>query len=130
MPDGAKKRVLVADDDLDLLDLLKMDLSLQGYDVLTAANGKDTLQLAANEPIDLILLDVMMPYIDGYHVAYELTSKLGAKAPCILIMSSRDTAREKGIAAMSGAAGVIQKPFQMEELHARLSELLAKTPPK
>src|SRR5437016_2847044 len=107
MADVPKKRILVADDDPDLLDLLRLDLDFQGYEVLPAANGKDALQLALNEKVDLILLDVMMPYIDGYHVAYEVTNKLGAKAPCILIMTSRDTTREKGIAIMSGAAEVI-----------------------
>ena len=76
-----KKRILVADDDPDLLDLLKMDLAYQGYEVLAAVNGKDALQIALKEQLDLVLLDVMMPYIDGYHVAYELTNKLGAKAP-------------------------------------------------
>ncbi|MEI8191780.1 MAG: NAD(P)-dependent oxidoreductase [candidate division NC10 bacterium] len=111
--------------DPPLLDLLKMDLSHQGYDILTAANGKDTLQIALAEQIDLILLDVMMPYIDGYHVAYELTNKLGAKAPYIIIMTSRDTTREKGIALMSGAHEVLQKPFEMAKLHERLAIVLA-----
>ncbi len=121
-----KKRILIADDDPDLLDLLKMDLAHQGYDVLASANGKDALQTALNEPLDLVLLDVMMPYIDGYHVAYELTNKLGAKAPRILIMTSRDTVKEKGIALMSGATEVLQKPFEMAKLHARITSILAK----
>ncbi|MEK7857742.1 MAG: response regulator [Elusimicrobiota bacterium] len=121
-----RKRILVADDDPDLLELLKMDLSYQGYEVLAAANGKDALQVAMVEQLDLVLLDVMMPYIDGYHVAYELTNKLGPKAPCILIMTSRDTTREKGIALMSGAAEIIQKPFEMAKLHERLAAILAK----
>lgn len=122
----AKKRILVADDDPDLLDLLKMDLSYQGYEVLAAANGKDALQVALNETLDLVLLDVMMPYIDGYHVAYEITNKLGAKAPKIMIMTSRDTVKEKGIALMSGAAEVMQKPFEMAKLHDRVTALLTK----
>ena len=122
----AKKRILVADDDPDLLDLLKMDLSYQGYEVLAAANGKDALQVALNETLDLVLLDVMMPYIDGYHVAYEITNKLGAKAPRIMIMTSRDTVKENGIALMSGAAEVMQKPFEMAKLHERVKALLNK----
>jgi DNA-binding response OmpR family regulator len=130
MADENKKRILVADDDPDLLDLLKMDLGFQGYEVLAAANGKDALQLATSEKLDLILLDVMMPYIDGYHVAYEVTNKLGTKAPCICIMTSRDTSREKGIAMMSGATEVIQKPFEMAALHDKITELLAKTSAK
>ena len=121
-----RKRILIADDDQDLLDLLKIDLGYQGYDVLTAGNGKDALQVAMAEKIDLILLDIMMPYIDGYHVAYELTDKLGSKAPRIVLMTSRDTKREKGIALMSGASDVIQKPFEMSHLHAKLTEVLAK----
>jgi DNA-binding response OmpR family regulator len=120
------KRILVADDDPDLLDLLKMDLGFQGYDVHVAANGKDALQIAMNEPFDLVLLDVMMPYIDGYHVAYELTNKLGTKAPRIMIMTSRDTVKEKGIALMSGASEVLQKPFEMAKLHDRIAAVLAK----
>lgn len=121
-----KKRILVADDDPDLLDLLLMDLAYQGYEVLSAANGKDALQTALKEQLDLVLLDVMMPYIDGYHVAYELTNKLGAKAPRIMIMTSRDTVKEKGIALMSGATEVLQKPFEMAKLHERISAVLAK----
>ncbi len=121
-----KKRILVADDDPDLLDLLKMDLDYQGYEVLSATNGKEALQTALNEQLDLVLLDVMMPYIDGYHVAYELTNKLGAKAPRIMIMTSRDTVKEKGIALMSGATEVLQKPFEMAKLHERIAAVLAK----
>ena len=121
-----RKRILVADDDPDLLDLLKMDLGFQGYDVLVAANGKDALQVAMAEKLDLVLLDVMMPYIDGYHVAYELTNKLGTKAPHILIMTSRDTVKEKGIALMSGATEILQKPFEMAKLHERIAAVLAK----
>ncbi len=121
-----RKRILVADDDPDLLDLLKMDLGFQGYEVIVAANGKDALQIALTEHLDLVLLDVMMPYIDGYHVAYELTNKLGAKAPRIMIMTSRDTVKEKGIALMSGAAEVLQKPFEMAKLHERILANLSK----
>jgi DNA-binding response OmpR family regulator len=123
---GDKKRILVADDDPDLLDLLKMDLTYQGYEVVAAANGKDALQMAMTESLDLVLLDVMMPYIDGYHVAYELTNKLGTKAPKILIMTSRDTVKEKGIALMSGATEVLQKPFEMAKLHERIKAVLDK----
>lgn len=124
-----RKRILVADDDPDLLDLLKMDLGFQGYEILVAANGKDALQVAMSERLDLILLDVMMPYIDGYHVAYELTNKLGAKAPRILIMTSRDTVKEKGIALMSGATEVLQKPFEMAKLHERIAAIIGKQEP-
>ena len=120
-----KRRILIADDDPDLLELLKMDLSFQEYEVLPAVNGKEALEMATlEEGLDLILLDVMMPYIDGYHVASEICSKMGANAPKIMIMTSRDTNREKGIALMSGAVSVLQKPFGMAELHNKIKEIL------
>ena len=119
-----RKRILVADDDPDLLDLLKLDLSYKGYEILTATNGKDALQMAVAEKLDLVLLDVMMPYIDGYHVASEITAKLGSGAPKIVIMTSRDTVREKGIALLSGAMACVQKPFSMQQLHDTISVLL------
>ena len=119
-----RKRILIADDDPDLLELLKMDLGYQGYEVVTATNGKEALQIATSEHLDICLLDVMMPYIDGYHVAYEINAKLGQKAPKIVIMTSRDTVREKGVALMSGALSVVQKPFVMEQLHQTLTGIL------
>lgn len=122
-----RKRILVADDDPDLIELLKLDLESEGYEVLTATNGKDALQLGMSQKnIALVLLDVMMPYIDGYHVAYELTSKLGANCPKIVIITSRDTTREKGIAMMSGAHEVLQKPFEMAALHVKIEEIIGK----
>ncbi|PCI40723.1 MAG: hypothetical protein COB53_00065 [Elusimicrobia bacterium] len=119
-----RKRILVADDDPDLLELLKMDLDFQGYEVIAAQNGKEALELGVKEKVDLVLLDVMMPYIDGYHVASELSAKLGKQVPKIVIMTSRDTVREKGIAMMSGAVSVLQKPFEMAALHKKIKEIL------
>lgn len=123
------KRILVADDDPDLIYLLETDLKKEGYDVTLATNGKDALQIINKEKFDLVLLDVMMPYIDGYHVAYEISSRHGENTPKVLIMTSRDTAREKGIALMSGAASIIQKPFTLDELHAKLAEIINCQPP-
>ncbi|MFH1618465.1 MAG: response regulator [bacterium] len=119
-----RKRILIADDDPDLADLLETDLGKQGYEIRVVANGKDALQAVTREQFDLVLLDVMMPYIDGYHVAYEISSGHSENIPKIIIMTSRDTSREKGIALMSGANLVLQKPFTLEELHARIKEAL------
>ena len=123
-----RKRILIADDDPDFVDLLQLDLSQRDYEVRTAANGKEALQLSLAEKFDLILLDVMMPYIDGYHVAYELSARMGAQAPYIIIMTSRDTQREKGIALMSGAQEALQKPFELSYLHERVETALSRTP--
>ena len=82
--------------------------------------------IITREKLDLVLLDVMMPYIDGYHVASEICSKMGRNAPKIMIMTSRDTVREKGIALMSGAVSVLQKPFGMLDLHDKIKQILEK----
>lgn len=118
------KRILIADDDPDLIDLLESYFRGEGYDVTAKVNGKDALQAAESDKFDLVLLDVMMPYIDGYHVASEISSRLGAEAPKIIIMTSRDTASEKGIALLSGASDVIQKPFSLDEMSAKVKAAL------
>lgn len=123
-----KKRILIVDDDPDLLDLLQLDLAHHGYGILTASNGKDALRIATSEKIDLILLDVMMPNLDGYHVAQEITDNLGSKAPYIIIITGRDTAREKGMVLLSGAHEALQKPFLMEKLRERVAAALDRKP--
>ncbi|MBU2574035.1 MAG: response regulator [Elusimicrobia bacterium] len=120
------KRILIADDDPDILDLLEAYFKRKGYEITIVVNGKDALQKAETGKFDLILLDVMMPYIDGYHVAQEVTSRLGADAPRIIIMTSRDVAGERGIAMLSGAVDAVQKPFTLEELDRKIAEVLGK----
>ena len=120
----SRKRILIADDDPDIIDLLESYLKRAGFEVTIRVNGKDALQAAEAGKFDLVLLDVMMPYIDGYHVASEISSRLGTDAPKIIIMTSRDTASEKGIALLSGACEVVQKPFSLDELDAKLKAAL------
>jgi DNA-binding response OmpR family regulator len=115
---------LIADDDPDIVDLLESYYKKKGHKVSVVLNGKDALQILEAEKFDLVLMDVMMPYIDGYHVAYEVTSKLGADAPRIIIMTSRDVASEKGIAMLSGALEVMQKPFTLSDLDRKVDTLL------
>ena len=119
------KRILIADDDPDLIDLLESYFRRAGHEVTARVNGRDALQAAEAEKFDLVLLDVMMPYIDGYHVASEISSRLGTEAPKIIIMTSRDTASEKGIALLSGANDVVQKPFSLEDIESKVKAALA-----
>jgi DNA-binding response OmpR family regulator len=120
----AGKRLLIADDDPDISDLLESYFRKAGYDVTVTVNGKEALQKAQEARYDLVLLDVMMPYIDGYHVASEISSFYGNDCPKIIIMTSRDTASEKGIAMLSGASEVVQKPFTLEELEGKIKAAL------
>jgi len=120
---GGRKRVLVVDDDQSLRELLEMELQ-DDFDVVMAEDGDKALEAAKGQNFDLILLDVMMPGKDGYHVAMELTNSQGANAPKILILTARDTVREKGIAIMSGAASMLQKPFTSDQLQKKIQEVL------
>jgi len=104
--------------------MLESFLTEAGYDVTITVDGKEALQKAQNGRYDLVLLDVMMPYIDGYHVASEISSFYGADCPKILIMTSRDTSSEKGIALLSGATDVVQKPFTLTDLEAKIKAAL------
>jgi DNA-binding response OmpR family regulator len=121
---AGRKRILIADDDPDIVDLLETYYKRKGYEVSVVVSGKEALQKLETDKFDLVLMDVMMPYIDGYHVAYEITSKLGADAPRIIIMTSRDVASEKGIAMLSGAQDVVQKPFTLDDLDRKVDALL------
>ena len=124
METAQRKRILVADDDPEVLELVVMELNQLGYEVLTAANGRDALKAASETKLDLVLLDVMMPFIDGYHLASELTSRRVDNLPRVVIMTARSTEREKGVIVACGADGAIQKPFTMEDLQALLTRAL------
>lgn len=119
-----RKRVLVADDDPDLRDLLILELQHKGFEVLVAEDGKQAIETLSREKADLVVMDIMMPNIDGYHAANEICSRLGADAPKIILMTSRDTEKEKGVALMSGANAFLQKPFTMEDLYKTIDSVL------
>ena len=117
------KTLLVVDDDPALRELLHDVLLKDGYQVIVAASGDAAIAAAAARRFDGVLLDVMMPGTDGYHVALELTKNRRIEESKIIIMTARDTVREKGIAMMSGAIATLQKPFTVSELSAKLAEV-------
>lgn len=117
-------RVLVVDDDTLLLDMIKSGLERSGYEVSACVNGKEALGMLTRQRFDLVVLDVMMPYVDGYHVAHEITQMLGGNAPKVLLITGRDTSRESGVILMSGADAAIQKPFDFGDLLSKVQQLL------
>ncbi len=108
-------KILIADDEEEIVELLKSFLVSNNFICDIASNGKEVLLKIKENKYDIILLDVMMPYIDGYHVAYEISTAID-NPPYIIIMTSRDTQLEKGIAKMSGAYEIIQKPFDLDKI--------------
>ena len=107
-------RVLSADDEVELLELLRFSFSADGYEVVTANDGRKALDLARSGGYDLIVLDVMMPQMDGYHVANELTQD--PKSPPVLLLTSRDFDQDKAAVKGSGASAFLSKPFEISEL--------------
>lgn len=121
---SVRKRILIADDDGEHLEMTRMFLASLGYEVLTAGDGLEALRLARTQAPDLILLDVMMPRMDGHHVAFELCIGKGKKAPKVLIVTARDLKEEETLALLNGALGTIHKPFKLDDLEARIVEAL------
>ncbi len=104
-------RVLVVDDDPDILDALSEILEVEGYDVQRARNGREALQRLEQGVPDLVLLDLMMPVMDGWEFARSLAP--GARPPIIVLSADRNvSAKAKEI----GALGWLAKPFELSEL--------------
>lgn len=121
-PDG-RARILVADDVPENVRLLEAVLVARGYEVLTAHDGEETLELVDREQPDLILLDVVMPRLDGYAVCERLRAgEATALLPVIMVTSSIGPEKTKAIE--SGADDFIPKPFDHDELLTRVRSLL------
>lgn len=119
-----KQRLLVADDDDDFRELLYLYLKSKGYDVITARDGGEALEKALSEPLDMILLDLMMPVMDGFQVASEVTAKMGDKAPKILVVTGRNLIEEDVAILLGGAVGIMRKPIKMDELEKNVLFIL------
>jgi len=112
------KKILVADDEAQLALAIKIRLQSKGYEVLTASDGRAALDLAVKEQPDLILLDVMMPTMDGYSCLRELNTKLGRGKVPIIILTARD--RMKDLFELEGIEDYVVKPFDHEDLMVRI----------
>lgn len=113
-------RILIADDDPQLLRALRVTLGARGYDILTATNGKEALSAATEHHPDLYMLDLGMPKLDGVQVISELRSWTDAP---ILVVSGRTGAADKVEALDFGADDYVTKPFFIDELLARIRAL-------
>jgi two-component system response regulator MprA len=118
-------RILVVDDEPALRSSLERALRLDGYDVELAADGREALlRLAADSP-DAVVLDVLMPEVDGLEVCRRLRA-LGDRTP-VLMLTARDAVRDRVAGLDAGADDYLVKPFALEELLARVRALLRRT---
>lgn len=109
-------RVLVADDDASILNLIEVNLSLEGFEVLTAERGEEALEKARQGRVDLIVLDVMMPGMDGWDVCERLKEDRETAEIPIVILSARNLERERRRAAALGVEAYVTKPFDPDDL--------------
>ncbi len=112
------KTVLVVDDEKNIVDILTFNLQREGYSVLCAYDGKDGLDAALSGRPDLILLDVMLPYMNGFDVCAEIRKQ--DKLTPIIMLTAREEERDKIFGLELGADDYIVKPFSIKELLARI----------
>jgi two-component system response regulator MprA len=120
--------VLVVDDDPNLLRMLRRGLALAGHSVQAAEDGETALRLVFNQEPDVLVLDVMLPELDGLEVTRRLR-EAGCEVP-ILMLTARDQVADKVAGFASGADDYLPKPFAFEELLARVGALLRRRTPQ
>ncbi|MEZ5210412.1 MULTISPECIES: response regulator transcription factor [unclassified Gordonia (in: high G+C Gram-positive bacteria)] len=118
-------KVLVVDDEENIRELLSVSLKFQGYDVTTATDGPNAVDLARSVRPDVVVLDVMMPGMDGFGVLRRLRAD-GISAPA-LFLSARDSVADKVNGLTIGGDDYVTKPFSLEEVIARLEVLLRRS---
>ena len=117
---AGERLVLVVDDDPDILQTLGLCLSSEGYRVLMAANGKEALEILDHEHPSVILLDLMMPVMDGWQFVAELDHRGRRDVPLLILSADRAV---QGHAQQLRASGHLAKPFDLEDLLGKVQQL-------
>ena len=124
--DGRKTCALVVEDDPNIVDLIRSNLAVRGFDTVVSVDGMRALQLLETEDPDIVLLDLMLPEADGF----ELCRQIRERSPvAIIVVSARGGERDKVTALHMGADDYMTKPFSIEELLARITATLRRTRP-
>ena len=118
-------RILIVDDEPSITDFVSYNLRKEGYDVEVAGGGDEALSLARSHDFDLVVLDVMLPGMDGYEVCRRLRAT--SSVP-VLFLSARDTELDKVVGLEIGGDDYLAKPFGVRELSARVKALLRRAP--
>ena len=117
-------KVLLVDDESEMVNSLKEGLELQGYSVITAQDGNSALEMVRNEAPHLILLDLMLPGLDGYHVLKLLKSDERYRQIPILVITARGDDKDLMQAVECGADGCLLKPLKFDILMERIRNVL------
>lgn len=115
-------RILLVEDEDSIRDTLRLNLEFEGYEVVTTGNGRKALELIEHQHFDLLLLDVMLPEVDGFAITEKV--RLTQQEVPILLLTAKDMAPDRIMGLKKGADDYLTKPFNLEELLLRVSILL------
>lgn len=119
-------KILIAEDEKDIRDLITFTLNFAGHEVLQASNGEEAVQMALSEKPDLVLLDVRMPYMNGYDACIKMKSEESLKDLPVVFLSAKGQETEVQTGLQAGAAEYILKPFSPDQLIERVKINLAR----
>jgi DNA-binding response OmpR family regulator len=119
-------RILIVDDEADLVSVLRFGLEAEGFEVIEAGDGEEGLRKARDERPSLILLDLMLPKLDGYKVCRALKFDERYRNIPILILSARSGEQDRRLAMDMGADAFVTKPYDMRELVAKIRQRLGR----
>lgn len=119
-----REKILVVDDDKNICDLLRMYLEKEGYSVVMVHNGLDAVECFSSEEPDLVLLDIMLPQLDGWQVCREIRKQ--SETPIIMV-TAKDETFDKVLGLELGADDYVTKPFDTKEIVARIKAVLRRT---
>jgi len=125
--DDIDAKVLVVDDDPNTLDIIKLGLEFKNYRVITGTNGEEALELISSENPDMVVLDVMMPKVDGLEVCRRTKENFFTSQIPIMLLTARGQVEHKVEGLSVGADDYLSKPFDMRELVARVEMILRRT---
>ncbi|HXS81998.1 MAG TPA: response regulator [Methylomirabilota bacterium] len=120
----AKGRILVVDDEIYIVHILDFSLGMEGYEVLTALDGEQALEKARTEKPDLIVLDIMMPKLDGYETCKRLKADPEVKDVPVILLSAKGRNVDQKVGFEVGADDYITKPFSPRKLVERINAIL------
>ncbi|MGG7097577.1 response regulator transcription factor [Clostridium sardiniense] len=123
----AQEKILIVDDEEHILELLKFNIKNAGYEVITANNGLDGVKLAKEEKPDLVLLDLMLPGMDGYDVCKEIKKNKETNNTAIIMLTAKGEELDKILGLELGADDYMTKPFSIRELLARVKAVLRRS---
>jgi two-component system alkaline phosphatase synthesis response regulator PhoP len=120
----SQARILIVDDEVDIVSTVQYRLEFCGFEVITAANGKEGIEKAVNEKPDIILLDIRMPVMNGHEVLERLKSCPELKDIPVIMLTAYSDAKDIAKAADLGVAGYVTKPFDFPDLMGKISNAL------